>query len=187
MTGLNPRTDSILSLSCLLTTASLQLLDPKGFHTTIHHPASTLSAMSPWCLTTHTATGLVSACSASTTSAPTAAAALLAYIESHIPEQGVALLAGNSIHMDRAFLSYEPWDRVLAHLHYRVLDVSSIKEAVRRWAPDRVVGAVPRKVGAHTAEGDVLESLEEVRFYMRLLRGLGEGEQKEDRKEEETG
>jgi len=173
MSGLTPTTETILSLTCLLTSSDLHLLDPPGFTTTIYHPPSVLTTMSPWCLHTHTTTGLTSLCAASTTTPLAAATALLSYIRTHIPTPGIALLAGNSIHADRAFLSREPWDRVLAHLHYRVLDVSSIKEAVRRWAPERVLRAVPVKLLRHESRADVEESLEEARYYMRVLRGLG--------------
>lgn len=194
MTGLNPSTNTILSLSCLLTDAHLNLLDPTGFDTTIHHPESILSAMDPWCTRTHTTSGLVASCLASTTTAECGARDLLTYIRSHIAEPGVALLAGNSIHADRAFLARDPWDRVLRHLHYRMLDVSSIKEAVRRWAPEKVVEEVPRKLLRHEARSDVEESIEEARYYMRLFEQMGEvsgggagGGEEEREKEGEYG
>lgn len=153
MTGLNPTTDSILSLSCLITDAHLNLIDPTGFDTIIQTSSSRLSAMDSWCTRTHAASGLTAASLASTTTAESAAADLLAYIQSHIPQSGVALLAGNSIHADRAFLSKPPWERVLDHLHYRIFDVSSIKEAMRRWAPERVLEDAPRKLLRHEARG----------------------------------
>lgn len=70
---------------------------------------------------------------ASTVTAEQAADGLLEYIKKHVPEKGTALLAGNSVHADRAFLQKDPYKKVLDHLHYRILDVSSIKEAARRW------------------------------------------------------
>ena len=185
MTGLNPHVDRILSLSCLITDGQLNVVDAHGFSATIHTPQPVLSAMSPWCTTTHSATGLTTACLDSDTTAVSAADGLLAYIRTHVPERGAALLAGNSIHADRAFLSHEPWDRILRHLHYRVLDVSSIKEAVRRWAPAEVVDRVPAKRLMHRAREDVEESIVEARYYMRMLQGLGvrqghDGEEKAD-------
>jgi oligoribonuclease len=173
MTGLNPETDCILSLSCLLTTSTLTSLDPHGFDAIIKTPASRLNAMDEWCTATHTQSGLISSCLNSTTTALSAANQLLAYIKSHIPEPGLALLAGSSIHADRAFLSKEPWDRVLGHLHYRLLDVSSIKEGVRRWAPECVLEGAPRKELRHEARADIEESIKEAGYYMGLLRGLG--------------
>jgi oligoribonuclease len=77
--------------------------------------------------------GLTAAVIESTTTPQQAASDLLSYIQKHIPEKGVALLAGNSVHADRAFLRKGPYQKVLDHLHYRILDVSSIKEAARRW------------------------------------------------------
>jgi oligoribonuclease len=171
MTGLNSTTDSILSVSCLITDAHLNLLDTRGFDAIIQTPSSTLSAMDEWCTRTHTASGLTTACLASTTIAESAAADLLAYVRSHVPRPGTALLAGNSIHADRAFLSRPPWDAVLGYLHYRVLDVSSIKEAVRRWAPQPVLEGVPRKRLRHEARADVEESIEEAAYYMGILQG----------------
>ncbi len=77
--------------------------------------------------------GLTAAVVESTVTPQQAADGLLAYIQHHVPERGVALLAGNSVHADRAFLRREPYKKVLDHLNYRILDVSSIKEAARRW------------------------------------------------------
>lgn len=172
MTGLNPHTDRILSLCCLITDSELHLLDVDGFSVIIQTPQSVLSSMSPWCISTHTATGLTTACLNSSTSARTAADDLLAYIRAHVPEAGVALLAGNSVHADRAFLLHEPWDRVLEHLHYRVLDVSSIKEAVRRWVPAEVMEQVPAKRLIHRAREDVEDSIAEAGYYMQMFKGF---------------
>jgi oligoribonuclease len=76
---------------------------------------------------------LTAAVIASTVTAEEAASGLLAYIQKHVPVKGTALLAGNSVHADRAFLRKEPYKKVLDHLHYRILDISSLKEAARRW------------------------------------------------------
>ena len=111
-----------------------------------------------------------------------AAAQLLAYIQSHIPQRGVALLAGNSVHADRSFLAVEPWNVVLEHLHYRLFDVSAMKEAVRRWGGgaegeisrgegegDGLLGSWPEKKGLHTAREDILESIEEARWIKGII------------------
>lgn len=165
MTGLNPETDTVLQVCCFITDSNLTLLDPTGYEAIIHHPSSALSSMSEWCISTHGASGLSAAVLASTTSAQDAARNLLAYIQRYVPRAKTALLAGNSVHADKMFLAREPWSEVLGYLHYRILDVSAVKEGVRRWCGDEVLGEVPRKKGLHLAREDVLESIEEMRFY----------------------
>ncbi len=128
--------------------------------------------MSQWCITTHGNSGLTQQCLHSTTTADTAAKDLLAYLQRYIPEKGVALLAGNSIHADKAFLTQPPWNTVLEHLHYRLFDVSSMKEMVRRWCPEEVLRSAPKKEVRHEARGDIEESLEEARYYKKLLEGV---------------
>lgn len=132
--------------------------------------------MSKWCKKTHAATGLVSDVSKSTQTHSAAADELLAYIKRFAPTPRTALLAGNTVHADRAFLAKEPYKKVIDHLHYRILDVSSIKEAVWRWCDKGKAGSVwrgvPRKRGQHRAEGDILESIEEARYYMREVFGV---------------
>ncbi|KAK5940175.1 Phosphatidylinositol 3,4,5-trisphosphate-dependent Rac exchanger 2 protein [Knufia obscura] len=177
MTGLNPTTDTILSLSCYITDAHLNLLDPTGYHATITTPKTALDAMDSWCTRTHTESGLVAACqSDSAVPAAQAAAELLQYIKSYVPTQKKALLAGNSVHADKMFLMREPWAEVLGWLHYRIFDVSSIKEGVRRWCSNDVIRKVPAKKLAHTAEEDVKESIEEARYYMGLFERLERGD-----------
>ena len=165
MTGLEPGSDSIMSLSCFITDADLNLLDPHGWEAIIHHEQARLDGMNQWCIDTHGRSGLTAACIASTTTAQQAAEGLRAYIQGWVPEARKALLAGNSVHCDKEFLSKPPFDMVMQHLHYRILDVSSIKEAVRRWAPDRVLRQLPGKRGLHQARQDIVDSIEEARFY----------------------
>lgn len=171
MTGLDPSTDQILQVCCFVTDSQLNLLEPTGFEAVIHHPKSTLDAMSDWCVDTHGRTGLTAAVLASKTSPETAASGLLDYIKAHVPRRRTALLAGNSVHADRVFLSRGPYAEVLEWLHYRILDVSSIKEGVRRWAGDGVLRDAPRKKGVHLAKEDILESIEEMRFYRERVFG----------------
>jgi oligoribonuclease (3'-5' exoribonuclease) len=171
MTGLQPDIDHILQISCFITDANLHLLDTNGFHTTIHQPQSVLDNMNPWCIETHGRSGLTAAVQQSQTAPTTAATQLLSYIQRYVPRKGVALLAGNSVHADRMFLAKEPYAQVLEWLHYRILDVSAIKEAVRRWSGDDVLRDVPVKKGAHLAKDDVLESIEEMRFYKERIFG----------------
>jgi oligoribonuclease len=165
MTGLDRENDKIMSISCFITDADLDLVDQAGFDAVIHHDKAVLDQMDEWCVNTHGKSGLTAACIASGTNPEAAASDLLDYIKAHIPESGRGLLAGNSVHCDKDFLGKPPYDRVLKHLHYRILDVSSIKEAARRWAPVEVLARIPRKKGLHQARADILESIEEARFY----------------------
>ena len=165
MTGLNTETDAILSIACFITDAQLSLLDPQGWEATIHHDASVLARMDEWCTNTHRQSGLTAASIASTTTAQHAADGLLAYVQQYVPQPGSGLLAGNSVHVDKEFLRRGPCRKVLEHLTYRIFDVSAIKEAARRWAPPAVLMQAPRKRALHQAKEDILESIEEARFY----------------------
>jgi oligoribonuclease len=169
MTGLDSDTDRILQICCFVTDAQLQVLEPNGFETVIHQPKPILDAMSQWCIDTHGRSGLTAAVLSSSTTAETAARELLAYIKQHVPQPRTGLLAGNSIHADRAFLSKGPYATVLEWLHYRVLDVSTMKEAVRRWGSDDLLRDAPRKREVHLAKDDILESIEEMRYYQERL------------------
>lgn len=175
MTGLDPGKDQILQICCFITDAQLRLLDPHGFEAVIHHPKPVLDNMSPWCIDTHGRSGLSTAVLQSTTTPVAAASDLLRYIQRHVPERRTALLAGNSVHADKAFLAHEPYAPVLDWLHYRILDVSAIKEAARRWASGEFLERVPPKKEVHLAREDVLESIEEMRFYRQELFGGGGG------------
>lgn len=169
MTGLDPNTDQIMQVCCFITDADLQLLEPSGFEAVIHHSQETLDRMSQWCVDTHGRSGLSAAAVVSTTTGEQASKQLLTYIQKYIPEKRTALLAGNSIHADRAFLSRGAWTPVVEWLHYRILDVSSLKEAARRWASDDILRDVPRKKGTHLAKDDILESIEEMKYYKNVL------------------
>ncbi|KAJ5594851.1 uncharacterized protein N7459_001059 [Penicillium hispanicum] len=171
MTGLDPEHDHILQICCFITDSQLRLLEPDGFETVVHQPDSTLDSMSPWCIDTHGRTGLTAAVRASTTSPRAAADSLLAYIRRYVPTSRTALLAGNSVHADKAFLARGPYAQVLEHLHYRILDVSTIKEAARRWGSDELLAQVPPKREVHLARDDILESIAEMRFYKEKLFG----------------
>lgn len=174
MTGLNPASDRILSISCYITRHDLTLLDEKGQHAIISTPKSVLDTMGEWCQRTHTATGLVDACQSSTAiTAEQAASDLLAYIRQYVREPRTALLAGNSVHADRMFLMQQPWAPILDHLHYRILDVSTIKEAAMRWCSNDILRGVPKKKLVHSADEDIKESIEEAKYYMALFKRLG--------------
>jgi len=164
MTGLDPDTESVIEIYCLITDGQLRLLDETGWGTVVHQTRERMAMMDEWCTRVHGESGLTAAVIESTVTPQQAADGLLAYIQRHVPERGVALLAGNSVHADRAFLRREPYKKVLDHLHYRIMDVSSIKEAARRWCPE-VASAAPHKRGLHKAKEDILESIEEAKYY----------------------
>lgn len=168
MTGLDPDSEAIIEIYCLITDGQLRLLDESGWGTVVHQTRERMAMMDEWCTRVHGESGLTAAVIESTVTAQQAADGLLAYIQKHVPEKGVALLAGNSVHADRAFLRKDPYKKILDHLHYRILDVSSIKEAARRWCP-QVATAAPRKRGLHKAREDILESIEEARYYKSAI------------------
>ncbi|RMY98932.1 hypothetical protein D0862_07363 [Hortaea werneckii] len=179
MTGLDLSKDTIMSLACFITDAQLNLLDENGYECVLRHTQEQLDAMGEWCQNHHGASGLTQACLNSTTTAETAATELLEYIQKFIPDRKQGLLAGNTVHADKAFLVQEPWRKVIRHLHHRILDVSAIKEAARRWAPEDALKKSPQKKGKHEAKADILESIEEARYYRRVF-FLGDREESTD-------
>ncbi|KAI6907632.1 ribonuclease H-like protein [Hortaea werneckii] len=179
MTGLDLSKDTIMSLACFITDAQLNLLDDTGYECILQHSQEQLDAMGEWCQNHHGASGLTQACLNSTTTAETAATEILEYIQKFIPDRKQGLLAGNTVHADKAFLVQEPWRKVIRHLHHRILDVSAIKEAARRWAPEDALKKSPQKKGKHEAKADILESIEEARYYRRVF-FLGDREESTD-------
>jgi oligoribonuclease len=165
MSGLDAEIDTVLQIACFVTDHDLNLLDKDGFEVVIHHSAEELAKMDPWCLETHGKSGLTKACIASEVTHEQAASRLLKYIQNIVSEPRKALLAGNSVHADKAFLVKFPYKSVIEHLHYRILDVSSIKEAAKRWAPSNSMASCPKKLGLHEARQDIIESIEEAKFY----------------------
>ncbi|KAK3180344.1 Phosphatidylinositol 3,4,5-trisphosphate-dependent Rac exchanger 2 protein [Lecanicillium sp. MT-2017a] len=165
MTGLDPDAEVILEIYCILTTGNMELIDEEGYHAIIHCPAERLEQMDDWCTKTHAGSGLTAAVLASTTTPSDAADGLYNYITKFIPERKKALLAGNSVYADRGFLRQEPYTKVMKHLHHRILDVSAIKEAARRWCSAEILAGVPVKKAHHKARDDILESIEEAKYY----------------------
>lgn len=165
MTGLNTDNDTIMSLAAFVTDADLNILDETGYEAIIHHEKEQLDLMGEWCTSHHGQSGLTQACIDSTTTAEEAAEGLLAYIKKFVPERRTALLSGSSVHADKTFLVKQPYKVVTDYLHYRIMDVSSIKEAARRWAPKATLKKIPRKKMLHEARADILESIEEARYY----------------------
>ncbi len=159
MTGLNPDTDTILEIATLITDGNLELI-AEGPCIAIHHPRKVLDAMDAWCTEHHGASGLTARVLASAISVAEAEQQTLDFIRHFVPER-TSPLCGNSIHQDRRFLvRYMP--QLEGYLHYRNIDVSTVKELVRRWYPDV---SPPAKKGAHLALDDIRESIDELHFY----------------------
>ena len=166
MTGLDLTKDALVEVACIVTEADLTELD-EGFQIVIRpDDLSILDNMVEVVTKMHTESGLITEIPTGVTLAE-AEEQLLTYIKSHIPEPRKSPLAGSSVYVDRGFLIRD-MPKVDAHLHYRLLDVSSVKEIVRRWYP-RVYFGTPAKVGNHRALSDIKESIEELRFYRELI------------------
>jgi oligoribonuclease len=163
MSGLDPERERILEIATLVTDGQLELV-AEGPELVIHQDDALLAAMDAWNTEHHGTSGLTERVRASTISEAEAEARTLAFIQAHVPARA-APLAGNSVHMDRLFLArYFP--ALEGYLHYRNVDVSTVKELVRRWHPE-VFERRPDKKGAHRALDDIRESIEELRFYRR--------------------
>ncbi len=165
MTGLNPSADEIVEIACIVTEADLTELD-SGISLVVKPSDEPLAAMDEVVVRMHTESGLLDEIPAGIALAD-AERQVLEYVKGHIPEARKAALAGSSVYVDRGFLSaYMP--DLDAHLHYRLVDVSSIKELARRWFP-RVYFATPEKTGNHRALADIRESIAELRYYRDAL------------------
>jgi oligoribonuclease len=166
MTGLDPETHTIVEIATIITDDDLETV-AEGPDLVIHQPPEQIAAMDEFVRAMHERSGLLSAIEASDISLVTAGEQTLAFLQEHITEPGTVPLCGNSIGTDRRFLArYLP--TVENFLHYRSIDVSTIKELARRWQPE-VFAAAPKKDGGHRALDDVRESLDELRWYRRKL------------------
>ena len=165
MTGLDLGTDALIEVAALVTDGELNVLG-EGVDIIIAPPPAALEAMGDYVRTMHTTSGLLEQLTTGTTLAD-AEAQVLAYVREWVPEVRKAPLAGNTVGTDRTFLARDM--RALeAHLHYRVIDVSSIKELARRWYP-RAYFAAPAKTGGHRALADIRESIAELRYYREAV------------------
>jgi oligoribonuclease len=165
MTGLDLASDALIEVACIVTDGELKELD-EGIDLIIKPPAEALDHMPDLVRDMHTASGLLNELAGGITLAE-AQDQLLAYVRSYVPEPRKAPLCGNSIATDRAFLARD-LPRLDDFLHYRMIDVSSIKELARRWYP-RVYFASPAKVGGHRALADIKESITELRYYRQAV------------------
>lgn len=162
MTGLDPTKDLIVEIATLVTDGDLNII-AEGPDLVIHVDDAALDGMSEVVKNMHAKSGLTDAIRASTMTLEEAGAQTLAFIKEHVPQNRKAPLCGNSIGTDRRFLlSYLP--DIENWLHYRSIDVSSIKELVDRWYPE-IYPKRPDKTGNHRALGDIIDSVNELRFY----------------------
>jgi oligoribonuclease len=162
MTGLDIERDVIVEIACIVTDAELESLDD-GEQLVVHQDVETLAAMDEFVRTMHRKSGLLPEIEAATTSVEAAEQQVLAYVRKHVPAAGVAPMCGNSIGMDRRFLArFMP--ELDTYMHYRSVDVSSLKELCRRWYP-AVYRKRPSKSEQHRALDDIRESIQELRYY----------------------
>ena len=165
MTGLDLEVDELVEIAVVITDFELNVLDP-GLSIVIKPDASALENMGEFVRAMHTESGLIEEIP-NGVSVAEAEYEVLEYILKHVPEEQKAPLAGNSIGTDRSFLAkYMP--RLDGHLHYRNVDVSSIKELANRWYPRAYFNA-PAKNGGHRALADILESIRELQYYRRAI------------------
>ncbi len=166
MTGLDHTRDVIVEIATLVTDDDLEII-AEGPDLVVNQPAEVLARMDPFVVEMHTRSGLLGQITSSTMSLEAAGAATLDFIKEHVPESRTVPLCGNSIGTDRRFLAaYLP--DIEEYLHYRSVDVSSVKELVRRWYPD-VLNQRGWKQGAHRALDDIRESVSELRLYRELI------------------
>jgi oligoribonuclease len=162
MTGLEPARHVIVEIATIVTDDELQVV-AEGPDLVVHQPAEALAEMDEVVRSMHTSSGLLPAIQASSVTLADAGAQTLAFIRQHVPEARTVPLCGNSIGTDRRFLAAH-LPAIEDHLHYRSVDVSTIKELVRRWYPG-ALEAVPRKATAHRALDDIRESIAELQWY----------------------
>lgn len=162
MTGLSLERDQLVEIACIVTEADLTEID-EGISLVIRPADLTcLEGMDKVVVDMHTASGLLPLIPEGVALAD-AEAAVLAYVKQHVPEQRKAPLCGSSVYVDRGYIARDMPD-LDAHLHYRLVDVSSLKELSRRWYP-KTYFAAPAKTGNHRALGDIRDSIAELRYY----------------------
>ena len=165
MTGLDIERDALIEIACLVTDGELNILD-EGVDVIIKPPPEAVDQMSDVVRTMHTTSGLLEELGQGVTVAE-AQDIVLGYVRTHIKEPRRVPLCGNSIATDRWFIARD-MPELDQYLHYRMVDVSSIKELARRWYP-RVYFASPAKRGGHRALADITESVQELRYYREAV------------------
>jgi oligoribonuclease len=165
MTGLDLKADALVELAVLVTDAELNVLG-EGVDVVIRPPEEALEQMGDFVRNMHTTSGLLKELAHGVTLAEAEAMAMT-YIKEYVPEPRKAPMAGNSIATDREFIGRDMHD-LDTHVHYRMVDVSSIKELARRWYP-RAYFAAPEKHGGHRALADIQDSIAELRYYRKAV------------------
>lgn len=165
MTGLDVTRDALIEVAVVITDADLNIVDP-GIDVLITPPAEALEGMNEFVRQMHTSSGLLDELPSGTTMED-AQQQVLDYIRRFVPTPKKALLAGNSVGTDKMFLEAN-MPMVIDHLHYRLVDVSSIKELAKRWYR-KAFEEAPVKHGGHRALADILESIQELEYYRRVL------------------
>jgi oligoribonuclease len=161
MTGLDPDRERIVEIAVIITDGQLERM-VEGPDLVLCVEESVLAAMDPFVVQMHSGSGLIEKIRHSDLTVADAEEQVLAFLRQHVPEPRTAPLAGNSVHADRAFLrKYMP--RIEDYVHYRNVDVSTVKELAKRWYPD-VLESQPEKTGDHRALADIRESIEELRW-----------------------
>ncbi|SHO55790.1 oligoribonuclease [Vibrio quintilis] len=164
MTGLNPEVHKIIEIATIVTDSELNIL-AEGPVFAIHQPESELDKMDEWCTSTHTASGLVERVRQSQVDETFAVEQTIQFLEHWVPE-GKSPICGNSVGQDRRFL-VKHMPTLEAYFHYRYLDVSTLKELVRRWKPEILDGF--SKQGSHKALDDIRESIAELQYYRQTV------------------
>ena len=165
MTGLDYVNDALIEIAAVITDGELNVLDP-GIDVVIKPPAAALAAMGDFVRNMHTTSGLITELDQGV-SLEEAEVLVVDYIKEFVPVPANAPLAGNSVATDKMFLERD-MKTLVANMHYRIIDVSSLKELARRWYP-RVYFAAPNKNGGHRALADILESIDELRYYRAAM------------------
>ncbi|MCD1285803.1 oligoribonuclease [Brevibacterium sp. GP-SGM9] len=165
MTGLDEVRDELIEVAAIVTDFELNPLDD-GIDIVIRPSAEALENMNEFVTKMHTNSGLITELDAGTTVAE-AQTQVLEYVKKHVPESGKAPLGGNSVGTDKVFLSKQ-MPELVNHLHYRIIDVSSIKELSKQWFP-RAYFQSPEKHGNHRALGDILDSIVELNYYRKAV------------------
>ncbi|MEP0356856.1 oligoribonuclease [Paraglaciecola sp.] len=160
MTGLDPETDVVLEIATIVTDKDLNIL-AEGPVLAVHQPDNVLNGMDEWCTNTHGKSGLTARCQQSTITIEQAVEQTIEFLALYVPK-GISPLCGNTIGQDRRFL-VKYMAELEAYFHYRNVDVSTIKELVRRWKPEVLDGF--HKKGVHLALDDIRESIAEMAYY----------------------
>jgi len=160
MSGLNPDTDKVLEVAIVVTDSNLNTVAEAPV-LVVHQDDAVLDAMDSWNKSTHAKSGLVERVKASTLAEQEAAERMVGFLREYVPS-GISPMCGNSVHQDRRFMARH-LPKLEAYFHYRNLDVSTLKELMKRWKPELAAGMV--KHGKHEALADIYESIDELKYY----------------------